>query len=201
MDLLENRLPNSKLVWQYTYKRAKFTAPQSHSIRSKGVFMSLIKWLAAAMVVVAPAISQAVVIAPGSGWQQFAFDGNGSAWDTTFTVNLSSSAWLQVADGYMAGDRFEVFANGLSLGLTSQPSGFGDYTADFDAAIGDARWSSGRFLLGAGQYEITGIATLSPFGSGGGAVQIAPVPEPETYALMGAGLLVLVVRRRKSRKH
>lgn len=162
--------------------------------------MTFIKWLAAAMVVAAPAISQAVVISPGSGWHEFQFAGQGSVWNTTFSVNLTESAWLRVADAYLAGDRFEVFANGQSLGLTSLPLGYGDHIDSFDAASKDARWSSGRFLLGAGRYEITGVATLSPFGMGGAGVQIAPVPEPETYALMGLGLIGIWANRRRKRR-
>nr|WP_273432143.1 FxDxF family PEP-CTERM protein [Chitinibacter tainanensis] len=60
------------------------------------------------------------------------------------------------------------------------------------------------FNLGAGEYffRVTGFGT----GSNGGnydlfaSANVAPVPEPETYALMGLGLVGLLAARRRKAK-
>ncbi|XZG71575.1 FxDxF family PEP-CTERM protein [Chitinibacteraceae bacterium HSL-7] len=162
--------------------------------------MAIKSWLLAAALAATPFVSQAAVVTPGF-WQTFDFDGVDSDWSDTFSVTLTSGAWLKVTDAYMAGDQFEVFANGYSLGLTSIPTGYGDQIGgDYDAAFADSRWSSGSFYLGAGTWTISGITRVSPFGSGSAALQVAPVPEPETYALMGLGLLGLAAARRRSQK-
>ena len=64
--------------------------------------------------------------------------------------------------------------------------------------------SWGNTLLGAGPHSINIFDDLSPFGSGKGYVGVfaIPVPEPETYAMMlaGLGLMGFVARRRKQKE-
>jgi hypothetical protein len=64
------------------------------------------------------------------------------------------------------------------------------------------QWALNDQLLAAGNYELHLIGNQTTTrGSYGGDLTVTPVPEPETYALMLAGLgaMGFVARRRKSR--
>jgi len=131
-------------------------------------------------------------------------DLNGDALGFSFT----GPATLKVVDGGFGGDRFVVYDNGIQLGETS--AGANTYPAstatNFDAAFAShGSYSYGVYQLGAGNHNITGLLSASavdgvgaPFNATVGAVQLAPVPEPETYAMMlaGLGLLGAFARRR-----
>ncbi|KPC54803.1 FxDxF family PEP-CTERM protein [Amantichitinum ursilacus] len=91
----------------------------------------------------------------------------------------------------------------VSLFKAGSTTAIGSYS--FDGTTGDnTNWFNG---LAAGDYfyEVTGTAT----GKSGGLYTLttnafasnvtAPVPEPETYALMGLGLVALVAARKKKR--
>lgn len=150
-----------------------------------------------------------VPLAQGADWTEFRFDINldGGAWletaDTleiiTFTFSVAKEAKLQVTDAHRSGDQFEVFSNGSSLGLTSATSVvgddiFGDYTAEFE----DDRWSSGEWILGPGDYAITGFVRVMPEERGRGAVRLTGVDLPATLPmLLSAGLVLGVASRRK----
>ena len=150
-----------------------------------------------------------VVAAPlGYGtWQSFDFydDIDNAAWvdgnldPLSFEVTLSAPAYLKVVDVGFSGDRFEVFANGVSLGTTSASidAGNTDQGLDFDAAFADSRWSQGVFTLGAGSYTITGraIGFAPDVLAGTGGIQV--VPEPSTWLLLCAGLATLGLSARR----
>ena len=57
--------------------------------------------------------------------------------------------------------------------------------------------------IAAGSYDlrVNGTLTGSSGGTYGGTISAAPIPEPETYAMMlaGLGLMGFVVRRRKQK--
>jgi hypothetical protein len=185
--------------------------PRSHAVRA-------LLTTAAALAAFTACQVQAAAIAPDAAWNTFDVDpmsatSAGFEWIAldgsaiSFDLALAGPAQLKVIDGGFAGDRFEVFDNGVSLGLTS--AGAGSYPSsiglDFSAAWADSAYSRGVFSLGAGLHRITGVLVDSALDDTGarmdatvGALSISPVPEPTTPALMLAGLagLALVARRR-----
>lgn len=120
------------------------------------------------------------------------------AW--TFTAPSSGST-LTVVDAFSNGDRFEVFDNGLSLGLTSAPGQASDCGDDPVPCLADAAMSNGSFNLGAGAHSITIVAALSPDGLGSAYFFVdaatVNVLEPGSLALFGAGAVVFGLARRR----
>ena len=127
----------------------------------------------------------------------------------SFDFTLSQSAYLRVVDGGFAGDRFQIFDNGNTLGTTSNttnnyPNSIG---LDFDLALADSSYSQGIYLLSAGQHSITGLLSLSalddsnpPINATVGAVSLTSVPLPAAAWLYatGAALIGAVSRRRSA---
>ena len=124
-----------------------------------------------------------------------------------FTFTLLEIAKLTVVDGGFAGDQFQVFDNGTSLGFTSNPTN--NYptslSTDFDAALTNSLYSSAVFYLAAGQHDITGLLSASatvnsiPLNATVGAVSLSSVPEPSTFGLLlaGSGLISIGVFSRR----
>jgi hypothetical protein len=121
--------------------------------------------------------------------------------DSPWTITLLSPAYIVVVDGFESVDRYEILDAGVSLGLTSSPT-VGRYgCAGGDGpehCLADSRYSSGTFLLGAGNHTLSILAYSgnSP-GIGWFQVDSSPdVPEPSTLSLVGlAGLAILAWRR------
>lgn len=114
----------------------------------------------------------------------------------TFTAP-ASGVNLGVTDAFGAGDRFEVFDFGVSLGLTSAFNPSGDCGDDPVACFADANMSSGIFALAAGDHSITIVlrdTVVGPDGpTGGSGYLIAAadngggvVPEPTSLMLLAA---------------
>ena len=169
-----------------------------------------------------PAHATTVSLAPDATWHAFDvsdvlsenqglgwFDFNsptGEALQFTIDVAAGQSVKLTVTDAGFAGDVFEIFDNGLSLGLTSSVPADGagvDVGLNFDAALGNASYSRGFFYLGAGSHTITGFLSQSAvdaINSTVGAISATPVPLPASVLLLfsGGGLMSLFARRRKT---
>ncbi|MEO8096202.1 MAG: PEP-CTERM sorting domain-containing protein [Acidobacteriota bacterium] len=109
---------------------------------------------------------------------------------------FSGPATIFVVDLFLSTDRFEVFDNAISLGLTSVAVAGGACGGDIACSIADARYSRGSFGVGAGAHSLT-INFLS--GQSGAAVFSASnsVPEPGSLLSMGAGLAMLGVWSRR----
>lgn len=175
-------------------------------------------------------------------WQEFRFDIalNDGIWldgeaDPTagpldalsFGVSITEKSILQVTDAFRWGDVFELVANGVSLGRTSNPAAVAthkDYNnfGDFDAAVSEnpeeTRWSHAEFVLEPGEYDIQGYVVVMPEEKGRGALRLVdfrgtqsdsetavgapmPVPSPGSLPLLipVVGLLLAVSKRRKIR--
>ena len=151
-------------------------------------------------------------ISADGSWQSFFFDGVvGSPFlddyafndpsALSFSITLNGPAWLRVTDAGTPGDRFSISVDGVHLGNTGTPTGSSsNFTVDFDEAMASNAWSHGSWLLSAGTHVITGSVLEAPIGPGFGGLQVAAVPEPETWAMMvaGLGLVVAAAKRRRN---
>jgi hypothetical protein len=107
---------------------------------------------------------------------------------------------LKVTDAFLYGDQFQVYDNGVALGLTSTP-GTGPGTTDPDVAYADPGYSKGLYALGAGNHSVTFQAVQSPFGSGGAYFRADVVPEPGTLTMLGLAMTTLAgYRARRSKR-
>lgn len=109
-----------------------------------------------------------------------------------YTFNAVTSVRLDVTDDFDAGDRFEVFDFGASLGLTSTP-GSGSFPSGVgpEVAFTGSTFSHGSFFLGPGAHSITIAAAVNPFNGGRGYLRALPVPEPSAVAISTVALLSL----------
>jgi hypothetical protein len=138
-----------------------------------------------------PGTGNAIPLSIDGGWHTFDFGAVGTSWSpTNYTFSLSGPAVLIAVDAYLAGDRFEIFDNGLSLGSTSLPAGGGGNIGNnFDLALTNPNFSSGQFLLAAGNHDISGTVLVSTGDQGTGALRVDTVPEPSSLLLMALGLV------------
>jgi hypothetical protein len=136
--------------------------------------------------------------------------------DAVFTFTINSPTNLYIADGYSAGDEFEINVNGgpdLATSVTNvtDPNTYNplyyigdEYGAAFTAPE-DAYFSHLILPLPAGSYSITGTVTAYTqveygifAGYGAGGISLGAVPEPAAWALMlvGFGGIGAALRRR-----
>lgn len=110
----------------------------------------------------------------------------------TFVPQLTDGSWV-------SGSLSNIAVRGVGdLGITSVSLNGVNFTK-----YGASYWELTDTLLPAGVLTLTIVGTLSNGGSYGGDINVllAPVPEPETYAMMlgGLGLLGFMARRRKNK--
>ena len=123
-------------------------------------------------------ISSPLAEVPTDGtWFCFTFFGVGSD-PTTCVVDPtaeapwtfdcgSGSCWLSVTDAFLVGDKFEVFDDDASIGMTSDPGEPDSCDAgDPDTCFENENFSSGQFCLGPGEHSIVIRPSESPFGGG-----------------------------------
>ncbi len=86
-----------------------------------------------------------------------------------------------------------MFDFGISLGLTSLPTGSDDCGDDPVPCLADPDISQGVFALAPGAHALSLVPVLSPGGLGSGylRVQQGIVPEPGALLLLGVGLVAL----------
>jgi hypothetical protein len=113
-------------------------------------------------------------ITVGAGWESFSFGGVGSV-AGPFDYASPVGTAVYVTDDFCKGDQFEVYDNGVSLGVTNPvdegPCEGGEVVGP-DAAFDDPTYSSGCFNVPAGAHSITIEAIVSPFGGGGAYIQV-----------------------------
>lgn len=148
-------------------------------------------------------------------WYEFRFTTVGvDAVDGTFTVPSSGGnsqeapapPWtfsspvatsLRVVDAFMYGDAFNIYDFGSLIGQTSLVNiGGGTGISDPELTWLDPLFSSGTFLLAAGDHSLT-IQPYQIYSSGAAYFRVDAVPEPATLLLFGSGLIVLAGIRRK----
>lgn len=182
---------------------------------------------AAAALASTPALADDIALTGDGTWVPFTVDSflaplaSPLAWITdagdpltfTFSIGAGLTGTFTVVDAAFAGDTFTLTSNGSFLANTSSvPVGSYDTALDvgldYAAALADTSFSRGVYAFGAGTYRIGGSLLQSVlFGNdrldataGGVNLVVAAVPEPETWALMLAGIGVLgTIARRRNR--
>jgi hypothetical protein len=168
------------------------------------MFKHSLKALVVAATLVTAGLAQAGTVnyTVDSGWNRFQAGAVGTTVNRQFSFTLTQNAILSIVDGFLAGDQYEVFANGSSLGTTSVPGTGPNTGMNFDAALADGIHSMGSFILGPGSYLIS-LAVLSRSGTDTGGhigalrVDVAPVPVPAAGALLLSALGAVALRRRR----
>ena len=119
-----------------------------------------------------------------------------------WTFNSAGGTQLTVTDAFNAGDRFQIFDFGVSIGLTSLPVGSADCGDDPVPCLANPNVSHAQFNLAAGAHSITITPTLAPTGGGTGYFIVngaAAVPEPSTCILLLSGLFTLACAGRRQK--
>jgi len=139
-------------------------------------------------------------------------DDAGAALHFNFSIAPGFVGRLTVVDTGFSGDEFRVYNGAALLGSTSQAvdgDASGAITFEPADALANLNFSRGQFVLGAGVHDVSGVLSRSlavdgaPLNATIGAVrlEVSPVPEPASLAMLLAGLsLLTVVLRRGNSK-
>lgn len=124
--------------------------------------------------------AEAVEVAEGTigylpvngGWMTFPFGPVGSV--TPIMFQLYCPGRMNITDLYCSGDRFEIFDNGVCLGLTSKPI-FNDCASNStnpDYTESHHQWSSGSWDLLPGWHNISIVVKDAPYNGGYGSIRV-----------------------------
>lgn len=122
--------------------------------------------------------------------------GAGTSLSDTYKFNLSSQSGVLAVAVSNDGGFFNLTGGKIELFKEGSATAIGSFSFDKDATS----FSFGSLLAGNYFYTVTGKVASDAFAATYQLnSQLAPVPEPETYALMLAGLgaVAFVARRRK----
>ncbi|MBC7927339.1 MAG: PEP-CTERM sorting domain-containing protein [Bryobacteraceae bacterium] len=115
----------------------------------------------------------------------------------TFSVG-ARGAFFTVTDAFLADSRFEIFNNGVSLGLTSAFTPGVDCLDDPQVCATTPGISSAKLTLTPGSYSITIVPTQGELGVG--FLQVSNVPEPASVGLIAAGMAALTFAGSRRKK-
>ncbi|SFI63818.1 VPLPA-CTERM sorting domain-containing protein [Celeribacter neptunius] len=168
--------------------------------------MKFEKLLAASAVSVALLSSSASALTLDGGWESDTISDAGTpSSGSPYAVSLTDSAYFRITDAFITGDVFDIFIDGVlafSTTFTAFGSGFGD-NPTADSAWTSASYSSGEYLLAAGDYSITvqgdGAGGL-PAGFYTRLDSVSAVPLPAAAPLLLAALGGLGFARRRKNK-
>lgn len=165
------------------------------------------KALAVATALLTAGGANATLVSPlsaGTGWTSFGFGAVGEFAKRTYTFTLTTNAILKIVDGFTSGDRFKVFVNNASFGLTSLPTPGFNRGNKWDLAYADPNFSHREFHFGPGSYTVS-ILVAQRAGTGSslhnGAVRLdtSEVPVPAGGLLLISALgAAAAARRRKA---
>ena len=178
--------------------------------------MKAIRFASAALLASASLASHATTVNLAvDAWNTAYFGDTGSTWlddyafnepkPLDFSLTLTQAGYLNVTDAGLAGDTFQVVVrdalnNVVVNAATSAPGAdtTTDIGVDFAQALASNNWSHGSWLLGPGSYTVSGSVLNSAFGAGVLGVSVTTaVPEPATYSILLAGLVVLSLAARR----
>jgi len=119
-----------------------------------------------------------------------------------WTFNATAPFTLFITDCCAGGDRFEVFDNSASVGVTPVPSTIGSCFGPPDGCVGNPALSQASFLFGAGSHSFTFTAFAEIASTSTEAffrLDAADTPEPSTWIFLASGLgIAAFLRRRKA---
>ena len=143
-------------------------------------------------------------------WNYFGWVDGPNTWATpTFDFTTSSNTTIQVVDGGVTGDQFEVWVNDALAMTTSGGTSGDDLGLWEDAAWASDSYAKGSFSLDSGTYtiKIKNIEIAPGFTAGGAYMRAlatpasTSVPEPTSLIYFGMPALMLGINKlRKLRK-
>lgn len=167
--------------------------------------LRMFKTLAVAATLLSANAASAITLNLDAGFDRFNFGDVGTFANRVFTFTLTGFANLTVVDGYVSGERFEIFANGISRGLTR--SGVDDASRvsnRYDEALTNPDFSSRTFRFGPGSYSISILvnhrAPTETRPLAAIRLDTAPVPLPAAGVMLvtALGAAAALRRRRKA---